>query len=121
MAWIGVFLIVTGACRAFTESMRIYSPIFRENPFGPFGEGFNFGFIFALLLGSFGVLIALIDGLIRRPRYLWIGLLTVGSIYISSFFGLYVYRFHLGYILYSLPGLICIVEGVILKCLPRKI
>lgn len=81
------------------------------------------GYFFAMCLGFLGIFLALVGGLIARPKYLWIPLFVVGLVYIISFYGIFLpsphnypngFRFIViaGRSLGLIPGLICIGEGI---------
>jgi len=77
-------------------------------------------------MGILGTILSLIGGLISRPKYLWIGLIIIGIVYIASFYG-YFAPSSGGYpnnpspnkiivilVLILLPGLVCVGEGIFL-------
>ncbi len=88
---------------------------------------------------GFGVLLALIGGLIARPRYLWAGLIAIGFICVLSFgmyFNLprnrplqpsYLTDVALSFvsmlptnILLTLQGEACTIEGLVIRLTKRK-
>ncbi len=94
-----------------------------------FGRHLGFGIDFLFFWGWYpavlGVLLALIGGLIARPRYLWIPLVAVGLVHLLSFTGEYVYIVReagnlVRHPIFKMtqtvaPGLVCIIEGIIVR------
>ena len=74
------------------------------------------------------MILTLIGGLISRPRFFWIACLIMGGVYILSFYGFFLVMLDSrwiertgiaqaisGLILSLLPGIILIIEGIILR------
>jgi len=76
IAWAGVGFIALGLPLAFSSSSTMATT-------GQLGSGV--GCWLAWVLGIFGTLLVLIAGFISKPRYLWIGSIVIGLVYISSF------------------------------------
>jgi hypothetical protein len=95
-----------------------------------FGKVLNQIVIMGYYPGALGVLLVLIGGLITRPRYLWIVLITIGLIHAISFLEVHVYIFWppshpigmsmLRFLLLTSPGIICIIEGIIIRMIEKK-
>jgi len=97
---------------------------------GDLGSGV--GYVLTLLVGAFGTILALIGGLIAKPKYLWIGFIVTGIIYLISFYGYfvpssrgYLIGFSLkalaGILVMLLPGLACIGTGIFLRRFHRRV
>ena len=115
IAWFGLLLIALGLPLSFSSSWTWVST-------GTLGSGA--GYFVTLCTGAIGALLALIGGVITRPKYLWIGSIVIGVAYISSFYG---YRMGLdepykywGVFVMLLPGLACIVEGIVIRKLNKR-
>jgi len=115
IAWFGLLLIALGLPLSFSSSWTWVST-------GTLGSGA--GYFVTLCTGATGALLALIGGFIARPKYLWIGAIVIGVTYISSFYG---YRMGLdepskywGVFVMLLPGLACIVEGIVIRKLDKR-
>lgn len=125
LAWLGLVLIVFGTILSFSSSSTFVNT-------GELGTGI--GYIVTLFVGVLGTGIALISGLLTTPKYLWIGFIITGFIYVTSWYG-YILPSPNGYLfnvltadkLYNpftrivwllimlLPGLVCITMGILLK------
>jgi len=88
---------------------------------GQLGSGV--GYFVETCAGALGTILALIGGFIARPKYFWIGAIVVGVAYIASFYG-YAVDFKLymlgGILVMLLPGLACIVAGIIIRKLDKR-
>jgi hypothetical protein len=123
IACLGLLLVFLAAAPAsFTTQDFIRQSASYGHQLG--GFGIQFLFFWGWYPAALGALLALVGGLIARPRFLWIPLVAVGLIHILSFTGLYVYYFravglesHLVLLtLYTMaPGLLCIIEGLIIR------
>jgi len=114
LAWIGLLIILPGLVFSYSSSWVIAS-----SP-GQLGSGV--GYVITALIGTIGTLLALIGGFISRPRYFWIGTLVVGFAYIASFYGYFFgytveleVKFIPGLLVMLLPGLACIVAGIVIR------
>lgn len=95
---------------------------------GPNVGMIGMGLVFSSWIGALGVMLLLIGGFLSRRRYWWVVALVMGVAYIlASIPGLYKeyqseyaidYRF---WIMVLLPGLACIIGGVVMKWLPHRI
>ena len=105
LAWFGLLLMVLGTTLSFSSSSTFVNT-------GDLGSGV--GYLLAFCVGSFGALMALIDGLITKPKYLWLGFIIIGITYISSWYG-YVVPSSTGYLI-KLPPLAVVI--LLLMLLP---
>jgi hypothetical protein len=108
LAWVGLLLIVLGVLLSFSSSSTWITT-------GQLGSGV--GFFVTFCVGSFGTLLALLGGLIARPKYFWVGAIIVGIVYLSSFYGYladWEPRYLPGVIVMLLPGAICVGLGSVL-------
>ena len=114
-AWVGVGIVALGTPLAFSCSESLMS-------IGPRGAGVGW-WGFTWILGGIGTVLLLAGGVIAKPRYLWIGAIMIGLVYISSFYGLLLYSLEngtiLGFIPVLLPGLACIIGGIVMQRLSR--
>ena len=110
IAWVGLLFIVVGFPLSFSSSSQLANT-------GQLGSGV--GFWLAWMLGIFGTLLVLIGGFIARPRYLWIGSIVIGLVYILSFYGIipwWAERNQLAWLpVYLSPGLACIIGGIVMQ------
>jgi hypothetical protein len=130
VAWLGLLVILGGTYFSFLTSIRVFPAGLLWNRFGPFGEMGELGFGYAFFIGCIGTFLALIGGLIAQPRYLWVGLVIVGSIYIISFLefiiaiNFYYPEHRMAFIILEsvsvLPGVVCIIEGIIIRWLRKR-
>jgi hypothetical protein len=90
-------------------------------------EGWVLLAAFATLPGILGTLLVLIGGFVSKPRYLWTASIVVGALFVSSFYCLAIdvvvslplYGM-LSFILFSSPGLVCIIGGVVMGWLSHR-
>ena len=88
LAYIGLAFVMLGAVQTFEGTMDyLTAPAYVwSSPEGwHYFEWTGLWAISGLVAASFGMLLALIGGLIARPRYLWIGLIAIGFICAFSF------------------------------------
>ncbi len=112
LGWLGVGFIALGLPLSFSSSSTWTST-------GHLGSGV--GYMLALMLGVLGALLILIGGFIARPPYLWLGAILIGLVYISSFYGwIKEDTGNPGWIFSILPGLICIIGGVVMARLSSR-
>ena len=116
IAWVGVGIIALGTPLSFSFSsslMRI----------GPMGTGVAW-WGFTWILGGIGTVLLLAGGFIAKPRYLWIGAVVVGLVYISSFYGGILWWVETNELARGLavlsPGLACIIGGIVMQRLSRE-
>jgi len=112
LTWIGLLIVLAGLVFSYSSSWVMVSR-------GQLGS--SVGYVITALIGAVGTLLALIGGFIARPKYFWIGSLVVGIAYIASFYGYFFgYTVELnawfvpGLLLMLLPGLACVVAGVVI-------
>jgi hypothetical protein len=113
LAWFGLFFILPGLIFSYSSS-RVWIST------GHLGSGF--GYAIALFFGAIGAIFALIGGFTSRPDKFWIALIVVGIIYIGSFYGYFLgndgevgIEFISGCLVMSLPGIACIIGGIIIR------
>ena len=116
VAWTGVGIIALGTPLAYSSSESLMN-------IGPRGAGVAW-WGFTWILGGIGTVLLLAGGFIARPRYLWIGAVVIGLVYISSFYGFILYSPE-GYETTALipvlsPGLACIIGGIVMQRLFRR-
>lgn len=129
LAWFGLLVTALGTLLSFSSSSTWVNT-------GQLGSGVGYAFTF--FVGVIGTLFALIGAFITRPRYLWIGAIMVGVAYVVSYYGYVVPSpssvpspngHHLdfspgmitGLLVMLLPGLACIIAGVILRRPPNEL
>jgi hypothetical protein len=115
MAWVGLLVMALGLPLSFSSSWTWVST-------GTLGSGA--GYFVTLCTGAAGALLALVGGLITRTKYFWIVSIVVGVAYISSFYGYGVgldepYKYW-GVFAMLLPGLACMVEGIVIWKLNKQ-
>ena len=106
VAWVGIG-VMAGAS-AFAFFVCITPPMV--------SEGWGLLVAFATLPVILGVLLVLIGGFVSKPRYLWTASIIAGALFVSSF---YCSAHHglLTFILFTSPGLVCIIGGVVMGCI----
>jgi len=109
IAWVGIGVMV-GAL-AFSFFVCITPPMV--------SEGWGLLLVFGTLPGILGVLLVLIGGFVSKPRYLWLASIIVGVLFVSSFYGLAYYGM-LELVLFSSPGLACIIGGIVVQWLSHR-
>ena len=110
LSWIGLLIILIGLVFSYSSSWVLLT--------SPLGLGSGVGYVMTALVGTIGASLALTGGFIARPRYFWIGTLVVGIAYVASFYGYAVEfepRFIPGILVMLLPGLACIIAGIIIR------
>ena len=124
LACLGLALVLLAAAPAsFTTQDFIREPASYGHRLGMFG--IEFLFFWGWYPAALGAMLAVIGGLITRPRFLWIPAVVAGAVHLLSFTGLYVYILRSGdrshglpalfVLLTMLPGLVCIGEGLALR------
>jgi hypothetical protein len=112
LGWLGVGFIALGLPLSFSSSSTWTST-------GNLGSGV--GYMLAWILGMLGALLILIGGFIARPPYLRLGAILIGLVYISSFYGwMKEDTENLGWLFNILPGLVCIIDSIIIKLLSNR-
>jgi 4-amino-4-deoxy-L-arabinose transferase-like glycosyltransferase len=112
LAWFGLCFILPGLIFSYSSSSVSVSR-------GDLGSGI--GYAAALLFGAIGTVLALIGRFISRPDKFWIALIVVGIAYIASFYGFFAdpreggIKFISASIVMSLPGIVCIIGGIIIS------
>jgi hypothetical protein len=109
VAWVGIGVMVGALTFAFYVCI---SP-------PKVSEGWVLLMVFATIPGILGTLLVLIGGFVSKPRYLWIASIIVGTLFISSFYRS-AHHGLLTYILFTSPGLVCIIGGIVMGWLSRK-
>lgn len=116
-AWFGLAITVLATLPAFSSSDTWVRT-------GQLGAGVGYGITF--FIGILGFALALIGGFIAKPKYLWLGAIIVGMLYIVSFYGFIIpspssvpvpngHKLALSvFLLDSVPGMVAIIAGVIL-------
>ncbi len=116
ISWVGVGIIALGTPLAFSCSESLMS-------IGPRGAGVAW-WGFTWILGGVGTALLSAGGLISKPRFLPLGAIVIGLVYISSFYGLLLYSLEngtiLGFIPVLLPGLACIIVGIVMQRVENK-
>lgn len=115
LAWFGLFLVVLSLPLSFSSSYTLIST-------GELGSGV--GYAVTGLAATIALVLVFIGGIAAKPKYLWLGAVTVGLLYIISFYGYYIEpTLEWWKILVALlSGILLLVEGVLLKVLRlRKI
>ena len=125
LSWLGIGFAIPGVFCSFSAS---YNDL---NYPGMTSSGV--GYFVAMCFGAIAVILSSVCGLISRPRFLWIGCIMIGIIYIASFYGWFLMvtggrwietvglpNAILGTILCFLPGALFISEGVILKSVSKR-
>ena len=114
-AWVGVGIVALGTPLAFSCSESLMS-------IGPRGAGVAW-WGFTWILGGIGTVLLLAGGFIAKPRFLPLGAIVIGLVYVSSFYGFILYSLEngtfLGFIPVLLPGLACIIGGIVMWRLSR--
>ncbi len=109
-AWVGMGIVALGTPLAFSCSESLMS-------IGPRGAGVAWWGV-TWILGGIGIVLLLVGGFISKPRFLPLGAIAVGLVYISSFYGFLLYSVEngtiLGFIPVLLPGLACIIGGIVM-------
>jgi len=110
VAWVGIGIMVGALTFAFFVCI---SP-------PKASEGWVLLVAFATLPGILGTLLVLIGGFVSKPRYLWIASIIVGALFVSSF---YCSAHHglLTFVLFTSPGLVCIIGGIVMGWLSRRV
>jgi hypothetical protein len=125
IACLGLLLVFAAAAPAIlmTREILAWGPANFTHPLGNV-FGTEFLYFWGWYPAIFGVLLALVGGLIARPRFLWIPLVAVGLFHILSFTGEYVYVAKAARLMINpwltvaqtvAPGLVCIIEGLVLR------
>jgi hypothetical protein len=135
LAYAGLAIVMLGTGLALIDVIYILSaPESAWSPGSWYFEWTGVGMLAGWGVAGFGALLALIGGLIARPRHLWISLIAIGLIYALSV-GTYLflpkgpregvsqtdYLTGIALILvFTLPGIACIIEGLVIRMTKRK-
>ena len=116
LAWVGVGFIALGLPWSFSSSITWTST-------GQLGSGV--GYWLTWVFGIFGTVLVFIGGFVAKPRYLWIGAIVIGLVYISSFYAGIPWWAETSKRLAGLatmlsPGVACIIGGIVMQRLPRR-
>jgi len=109
VAWVGIGIMAVTSIIAFvicTVPLMV-------------SEGWVLLVVFATVPGILGVLLVFIGGFVSKPRYLWIASIIVGALFISSFYGS-AHHGLLTYILFTSPGIACIIVGIVIGLLSYR-
>lgn len=109
VAWVGIGIMV--AALTFAFFVCISRPMV--------SEGWVLLVVGATLPGILGVLMVFIGGFISKPRYLWITSIIVGALFVSSFYRS-AHHGLLTYVLFTSPGLACIIGGMVMVWLSHR-
>ena len=109
VAWVGIGIMTSALAFAFYVCTA--PPMV--------SEGWGLLLVFGTLPGILGTLLVLIGGFISKPRYLWLASIIVGVLFIPSFYGM-AHHGILELVLFSSPGLACIIGGVVMRWLSHK-
>ncbi len=114
-SWVAIGIILLSTPLAFSYSKSLIS-------IGSRGVGVAW-WGFTWILGGIGTVALLVTSFISKPRFLPVGAVAVGLIYLSSFYGLILYSLENGTIATSiptlLPGLVCVIGGIVMQQLSR--
>lgn len=129
-AFLGIGLLILGAVFAWwSASAYLQAPEFAWSTPGLYFEWTGFGYAGGLIAGLIGMILTLIGGLKTKRPYLWIGLILAAQVYCVPFVigSIYVYQKELQYPMrysnpiealgtlgYLFPGIITLIEGIIL-------
>jgi hypothetical protein len=114
-AWLGLILAALGTFPAFSSSDTWVRT-------GQLGAGIGYGITF--FIGIFGFALAIICGFIAKPKFLWLGAIILGILYIASFYGYIIPSpesvptpngHHLDFVTFlflSSPGILAIIAGI---------
>jgi peptidoglycan/LPS O-acetylase OafA/YrhL len=111
-AWLGLGLVVIGLPISF------YSSVLLAND----GLYSNSGYRIAYTLAMVGVILMALGGIIARPRLLWLVSIITGIAYIASLYGWLGNNDadFTGITMVLIPGLVCIILGLLMRRLPGK-
>jgi len=122
LAWLGLGFLALGIFFSFVTSIAI--SLDQIAYIGSVVAGYAIAWFFAML----GTFLMFLGGFFAKPRYLWIGAISIGILYISSFYELILalsdeehLSFYLPFLIIALaPGLACIIGGMIIKQLSNR-
>ena len=108
----GVGLVATGLPFAFYSSSLLTNDELYSNN----------GYRIAYILSIIGVIMMSLGGVITRPRFLWQVSIITGIVYIASLYGWLLNgdADFMGVVMVLLPGLVCIILGLMLRRIPGK-
>ena len=114
-AWLGLVLAALGTFPAFSSSDTWVRT-------GQLGAGIGYAITF--FIGILGFALAIICGFIAKPKFLWLGAIIVGILYIASFYGYIIPSpqsvptpngHHLDFVAFfflSIPGILAVIAGI---------
>ena len=113
LPWIGLLLLAISLPLSFSSSYTAVNT-------GELGSGA--GYAVTSIAGIIAVILVLIGWIVAKPRYLWLGALVAGILYIASFYGYYVEPKIDAWkiILALLPGILLVIEGGWLRLSEQK-
>ena len=128
VAWFGIVLTLPFILWGFYFSFVKLRDIIIPPPPGYFKEGSSVLFFYAQILFTFGTILIVIGGSFSKPKHFALTSILVGFLYVSLVFGGYIQDIQErgwwfmvpALIVFSLPGLICIIEGVMLKLVANR-
>ena len=125
IAWMGLAIMGFSTVLQLSDSWNSVFP----PPDYTMRSGLDFSPFF-FFIAAFGLVLMLIGGVLARPRFFWIAAIIIGFLNIASFFGVWpvlhsrIHHKQIGAFFfelsYGLPGLLAILEGIILRFLERK-
>jgi len=113
LAWFGLFLTVLSLPLSFSSSYTKIST-------GELGTGV--GYAITGLATTIALVLVFIAGIAARPKYLWLGAVVVGLLYIVSFYGYYI-KPNLEWwkiLVALLSGILLLGEGLLLKVVEQR-
>jgi len=101
-AWLGVGLMVLASALALYSSINAAEPE---------------SYYMAWILSVVGTVMLVLTGFISRPRFFWLAAIIIGIAYIASLYGWLTDNTagFMGLVMVTLPGVLCIIIGVLIK------
>ena len=116
IAWIGLFLVILGLTFSLSTSWHHFA--------GP-GSDEEISYFFAACAGYIAATLALVGAFISKPRFIGIGTVIVGTVFVFSFYGYFTYISSVSLasdlLVMVLPGLALIGSGIALKKASMKL
>lgn len=114
LSWFSLFLVLVTLPLSFSSSYTWVST-------GQLGSGA--GYFVTWLAAIIALIFVLIGWIVSKPGYLWLGAILTGLLYLASHYAYYVVS-DLGVwktLVILAPGILLVVEGVILKLIQQKL